>query len=105
MSAAQSEIDKPTEDLELESESRSEKEVEIPQPESAYGGELDAKPLAVAIFEQWCKGCELCVHFCPKDVLAMNAHGKAVVVKPEACIQCALCWVHCPDFAIVSLVK
>ena len=77
----------------------------IPHPDSAYGQELDATPEAVTIFEQWCKGCEICVYFCTKDVLAMSPHGKAVVVNPHNCIQCGLCWIHCPDFAIVSMVK
>lgn len=100
MSDTQQDLSRPP--LEVE-----EQEPETPPagPSSAYGVALDPKPIGVEIFAQWCKGCELCVFFCPKDCLAMSPYGKAIEVNPEACIQCALCWVHCPDFAIVSKVK
>jgi len=46
-----------------------------------------------------CKGCEICVAFCPRDVLALEDE-KAVVVNLSACIACDLCELRCPDFAI-----
>ena len=51
------------------------------------------------IRERWCKGCDICVAFCPKNVLALQ-NGKLVVVKPGDCIGCRFCELRCPDFAI-----
>ena len=46
-----------------------------------------------------CKGCEICVAFCPKKVLALK-NGKVVAVNSDACVKCRLCEYRCPDFAI-----
>ena len=55
-----------------------------------------------------CKGCELCIEFCPKDVLArskgFNAKGYHYpVVTNGDCINCRLCVTVCPEFAIFSV--
>jgi len=55
----------------------------------------------VTIFDNWCKGCGLCVEFCPRGVLEMNGSGKVHVVAAECCTACHWCDTHCPDFAIV----
>ncbi len=55
----------------------------------------------VVIFGTWCKGCGLCVEFCPMKVLALNDDGHPLVVAPEKCTACHWCDTHCPDFAIV----
>lgn len=55
----------------------------------------------VIIFGLWCKGCRLCVEFCPTGVLAFDAGERPVVVKPENCTACRWCATHCPDLAIV----
>ena len=49
--------------------------------------------------EAWCKGCGICVAFCPKSVLDLN-NGKVYIKDREACIQCGQCELRCPDFAI-----
>ena len=38
-----------------------------------------------------CKGCGICVAFCPKKVLAIDELGKVIIVNPEACIACGQC--------------
>ncbi len=55
----------------------------------------------IVIFPDWCKGCAICVSFCPAKVLALNEMGKAGVVALEECINCGFCEHHCPDFAIM----
>lgn len=55
----------------------------------------------IVIFPDWCKGCAICVSFCPAKVLALNEQGKAGVVALEECINCGFCELHCPDFAIM----
>lgn len=57
------------------------------------------KPAIIRINRQWCKGCEICVAFCPRNVLVMD-RGKAKVECGEDCIRCMLCELRCPDFAI-----
>ena len=56
------------------------------------------------IRERWCKGCDICVAFCPKNVLALQ-NGKVTAAKPDDCIGCHLCELRCPDFAIEVLDK
>ena len=56
------------------------------------GKTLNVKP-------EWCKGCGICVAFCPKTVLAL-ARGKVTVEKPDECIKCGLCEKLCPDYAL-----
>jgi 2-oxoglutarate ferredoxin oxidoreductase subunit delta len=55
----------------------------------------------IEINEEWCKGCAICVEFCPKRVLVMNRGGKPEVADLEACSKCQLCDLRCPDFAII----
>ncbi len=53
----------------------------------------------IVVKKAWCKSCAICVEFCPKGVLAMK-DGYPEVVNSEACTQCLLCELRCPDFAI-----
>ena len=56
-----------------------------------------------------CKGCEFCVEFCPRGVLEMSkdyntkGYHYPVVAEPENCVECDLCEVLCPDFALFCL--
>jgi 2-oxoglutarate ferredoxin oxidoreductase subunit delta len=53
----------------------------------------------IVITPRYCKGCEICVKFCPKSVLEIKSF-KAHVVRVEDCIDCMQCELRCPDFAI-----
>ncbi|MFW5729322.1 MAG: 4Fe-4S dicluster domain-containing protein [Spirochaetota bacterium] len=48
----------------------------------------------------WCKGCGICIEFCPKDVIDWNEDGRAYPFRPERCIACELCERMCPDLAV-----
>ncbi len=54
----------------------------------------------VTVFPNWCKGCHLCIEFCPQEVLAEGPGGRVIVAHPERCTACRWCELHCPDFAI-----
>lgn len=54
-----------------------------------------------------CKGCGLCVHACPRQVLATDPHtlnakgfAPAMVQDIARCIGCGNCYLFCPDCAI-----
>ncbi len=64
------------------------------------GMQTTAKKFDLTINTKWCKGCEICVAFCPKKVLAME-RDKAMIINADACTGCQLCEIYCPDFAIV----
>ncbi|MCL4534517.1 MAG: 4Fe-4S dicluster domain-containing protein [Bacteroidetes bacterium] len=59
----------------------------------------------VAVYNRWCKGCSICVEFCPQKVLELSSEGKAIVARPEKCTRCRLCEVLCPDFAVTVSPK
>ncbi len=62
-------------------------------------GEATKKLPRIVINEKFCKGCSICVDFCPTNVLEMK--GSIVAVKDlGACTRCQLCDLRCPDFAI-----
>jgi len=54
----------------------------------------------VTVFPNWCKGCGLCVEFCPAKMLEQGEDGRVIVAHPEKCTACRWCELHCPDFAI-----
>jgi 2-oxoglutarate ferredoxin oxidoreductase subunit delta len=60
----------------------------------------------VTFNEERCKGCELCVGACPKQIIRLADHFNskgyrpAAVAEPEKCIGCAFCARMCPDVVI-----
>ena len=52
------------------------------------------------INKAWCKGCGICVAFCPGHVLVLDARGKATVADADQCTVCMMCEMRCPDLAI-----
>lgn len=67
--------------------------------------------IEIVINPNYCKGCSICIEFCPQHVLQsaqeMNAKG---YILPEvndiaACTQCQLCVIVCPDLAIAVTPK
>jgi 2-oxoglutarate ferredoxin oxidoreductase subunit delta len=54
----------------------------------------------VMIFGTWCKGCGLCIEFCPQGVFEASPQGRPVIAHPEKCTACNWCETHCPDMAI-----
>lgn len=56
--------------------------------------------IEIAVIKEFCKGCGICVEFCPKDVLTIGSDLKVNVSKVEACNGDMLCELRCPDFAI-----
>ena len=59
-------------------------------------------PLVIAADR--CKGCELCVEACPRDVLALDrgrvnvlGYHPVVLLDAQGCTSCAFCARICPD--------
>lgn len=59
----------------------------------------------IVINRDWCKGCGICVKFCPTEVLELDRQEKSIVVRPEDCICCRMCELRCPDLAIEVLTE
>ena len=64
---------------------------------------LDKKKVRLfnqTFFHDWCKGCGICIAFCPKKIIFANKNDKPCVKDPDKCTGCRFCELHCPDFAI-----
>ncbi len=54
----------------------------------------------VTVFADWCKGCGICIAFCPQEVFEAGPRGGPTVAHEERCTACGWCVTHCPDMAI-----
>lgn len=60
----------------------------------------------IEIDKELCKGCELCINFCPKKLITVsdkfNSSGyqAASFNDSDDCTGCAICALVCPDVAI-----
>jgi len=62
--------------------------------------ELPDAPLSIR--EDLCKGCGLCIHFCPRGVLRAAQHLNRLGFHPaeyalEGCNACGICFHACPE--------
>jgi 2-oxoglutarate ferredoxin oxidoreductase subunit delta len=60
----------------------------------------------ILINTERCKGCRLCMEFCPRKLITMSedfnckGHHPSVFEESEECTGCAICAMMCPDIAI-----
>lgn len=66
----------------------------------------------VHIIESRCKGCGFCIEFCPNGCLKQSKrfnvkgyHPPEVVFQADYCVDCGLCSIICPEFAIFTELK
>jgi 2-oxoglutarate ferredoxin oxidoreductase subunit delta len=60
----------------------------------------------IVIVEDLCKGCGICMEFCPVKILKAGTRmtKKGIfppeVIDPAKCTACRICQYYCPDLAI-----
>ncbi|MFO7792955.1 MAG: 4Fe-4S dicluster domain-containing protein [Candidatus Saliniplasma sp.] len=63
------------------------------------------RKMKIEVDEDYCKGCNLCVYYCPRDALEESEEPNKKGLYPpvqveDRCNGCRLCELICPDFAI-----
>jgi NAD-dependent dihydropyrimidine dehydrogenase PreA subunit len=55
--------------------------------------------VTLALDENKCDGCGMCVIVCPHRVLAIE-NRRAAIVDRDACMECGACVTNCPTGAV-----
>ena len=61
----------------------------------------------IKINENLCKGCDICIEFCPLKVfeksekLSRRGYYVPLIAREDECTYCRICELLCPDLAIV----
>ncbi|MBU2550535.1 MAG: 4Fe-4S binding protein [Proteobacteria bacterium] len=64
----------------------------------------------VKIIKDRCKGCGFCIEFCPNKILEFSPEFNAKGYHPprvtsyDECVNCDLCEIICPEFAIFTVL-
>ena len=68
------------------------------------------KKYEIFIDSEQCDGCEICLSFCPKEIIEISEEKfnsrmlhYAIVVKPEECAGCKQCERLCPTVSLYIL--
>ena len=83
------------------------------EPRRYWRVPLDSRRIArtcgdVVVIDDRCKGCGFCVEYCPRDVLVLaktfnrKGYHPPRIAREGQCINCNLCEMLCPEFAIFS---
>jgi 2-oxoglutarate ferredoxin oxidoreductase subunit delta len=60
----------------------------------------------IEVDELYCKGCDLCVNACPKEVISLDLNRLTAkgyhpaYLSSEGCTGCAICAIVCPEAAL-----
>ena len=80
--------------------------------ERGAGVAAGAEPVApyVEVVPDLCKGCSLCVVFCPPQVLSLSSQINVQGYHPakysgSGCTGCGLCFYACPEPGSIRVVK
>ncbi|MFZ1060970.1 MAG: 4Fe-4S binding protein [Candidatus Rokuibacteriota bacterium] len=65
----------------------------------------------IVVDAERCKGCDICIHFCPPQVLRLSNrrnslnHRVVELFDEEHCTGCEICAKVCPDMAIIEVYR
>jgi len=62
----------------------------------------------ITIEPEECKGCRLCVEFCPKKCIAIGSSINKIgyqyaEFKSEKCTACGICYYVCPELGTITV--
>lgn len=66
----------------------------------------EEKGLMLFLQKNRCKGCEICIYICPRNILEKSeerniaGHNPPSLISDGKCTFCHMCEYCCPDFSI-----